>query len=174
MISVRLWVYVCMPGFHYQVSRTFDHLFYFALGALTLEHCIHQKEFIINSSYHMLFTKAISNHQCQLLTVGSKPMSSSPRITILAKGISKQEQMNLQFSSTCVTLLQASYAISWVLLNIENNFIHHLFLWWNPRNLWTTDLRLNTHANLQIYIYVYTYIYINIYKVLSCTRHYIS
>ena len=97
--------------------------------------CIHQKEFIINSSYHMLFTKAISNHQCELLTVGSKPMSSSPRITILAKGISKQEQMNLQFSSTCVTLLQASYAISWVLLNIENNFIHHLFLWWNPRNL---------------------------------------
>ena len=116
-----------MPGFSYQVSRIFDHLFYFALGAHTLEHSIHQKQFIINSSYHMLFTKAISHHQFELLTVGNKPMSSSPRITILAKSISKQEQMNLQFSSTCVTLLQALYAISWVLLNIENNFIHHLF-----------------------------------------------
>ena len=85
---------------------------YFALGAHTLKHSIHQKELTINSSDHTLFTKAISNHQFKFLTREETNIIVGATITILAKSKSKQEQMNLLFSSTCVTLLQASHAIS--------------------------------------------------------------
>lgn len=116
-------MYACL-GFIIKFQEPLT-IYLFCSRAYTLEHCIHQKEFIINSSYHTLFTKAISNHQCELLTVTTSVILSQNHHS--SQGHIQARANEFQFSSTN-TLLQASYAISWVLLNIENNFIHHSFL----------------------------------------------